>query len=426
MNILKNCTVPPEYSVLFPDTVPPGPDAISGLKPTRVKPGEDGGWVVEFDSLKGCEVRILCDPDPRVDLAGEISISPGLSDKEKERVGRCQSRWHVLIDPGDGPVLKTRKSALIALGQLLKAVQTSVGVYAVGSIRVWSLEAIADELMTKAPVDIDSLYCIHAVSNPNGSRWVHTHGLEALGGFDIDLINPSDEMLGCAHTFIQALVFAILEGALGIDEPIFQIAVPRGMIRMAPAQEFDRAVSSRFAGIRDIEDGHTDNRAVVCEPGRGKRLWRLKESSIEPSRFVMKGFRENMVFALSKSSSDLLAERAQETYPVLVKAMKEFASLELPVLIKAGCPVDSGDGLEHIWFQVNSADINGFDGTCLNQPYEVSGLNEGDRGRYGLGQITEWQMQTPMGSLSPGNLGMIRTVQSNREEIERIMREFHE
>ncbi len=426
MNILQSCSIPTEYSILFLESSPPGPESLAKLNPDHIERSDDGEWQIEFDSLKGCEVLVLCDSDPTVDLRGETKFSPRLSDKEKERIGQCQSRWHVLIDPGTGPLLETRKSILIALGQLLKVVQASIGVYAVDSFRVWPISAIADELKTKAAVDIDSLYITHAVQNPDGSKWIHTHGLAALGGFDIDFINPSDEMYDCMNTLIRAMVFAILEGGLANDDPMHFIAQPGGLIQMVPVKKFEQVAKTKFRGIRDSDAAHAEDRSVVCEPRKGKKLFGLLKERVEPSRFVRFGTSDNLVFAYSKITSDILAQRAQETYPILVKAMQEFESLGLPVIVKIACPVDSGEGDEHIWFNVHSADQNGIDATCLNQPYDVSNLHEGDRGRYGVGQITEWNMQTPLGTLSPSELGMIRTIKANREEIGRLMQEHDE
>ena len=424
MNILQSCSIPTEYSILFLESSPPGPESLAKLNPSHIEQSDDGEWRVKFDSLKGCEVLILCDADPSVDLRGETQFSPGLSDKEKERIGCSKSRWHVMIDPGTGPLLKTRKSILIALGQLLKADRTSVGVYAVDSFRVWPISAIADELKTKADVDIDSLYITHAVLSPDGSKWIHTHGLAALGGFDIDFINPSDEMYDSMNALIRAMVFAILEGGLGNDDPMHYIAEPGGLIRTVPVEKFEQVAKTKFREIRGSDAAHVADRSVVCEPRKGKKLFGLLKEVVEPSKFVRFGSSDNLVFAYSKTTSDILAQRAQETYPILVKAMQEFESLGLPVMVKVACPVDSGEGDEHIWFSVHNADQNGIDATCINQPYDVPNLHEGDRGRYGVGQITEWNMQTPLGTLSPSELGMIRTIKANREEIGRLMQEY--
>ncbi len=426
MSLFQNSSIKPEYLILFSEATPPGPEVLKALNPSFVEHKDDREWRVDFDSLKGCEVRVVCDVDRTVDLRGEAKLSSGLSDKEMELSGQSRSRWHITIDPGRAPLLNAQKIAIMALGQLLNAVQTSVGVYAIDSYRVWSIPAIADELITKAAVDIRWLYNIHAVVYPDGSKWIHTHGLGALGKFDIDFLNPSDEIYASMNTLIRAMVFAILEGLLVSDDPDFHIAEPGGVIQMVPVEKFDQLAGAQYQGIRDSISGHTQDRSVVCEPSKGKKLFGLLKERVEPSRFVRLSSAEHLVCALSKTASDILAQRAQETYPILVNVMQEFSFLNLPVIAKAACPNDSGDGNEHVWFSVQSADVNGIDATCLNQPYDVSGLQKGDHGQYGIGQITEWQVQTPLGTLSPGNLGMVRTMRSNRTKIEKAMQEFND
>lgn len=426
MSSFEDWSEPPEYGILFIEEVPPGPEALDSLNPTEVEHHDDGSWSAKLESVHGCLVLVRSNPSPEIDVEFAARFSPGLSETEQETLAGARSGWNVMIDPGPGPVLQTRKQTLVALGHIFDTIGSGVGFYSFDSFRIWSLAMLTDELMTQAGLDIDALYGIHPVVSPDGSRWVHTHGLAALGGFDIDLINPSDEVLGIAHTLIRSLAFSIVEGSLVIDEPAFQIAQPGGVIRMVPAREFDEQVDPRFRGIREPDENHVENRAVLCEPKLKRGVLGLGKGKLEPSRFVRGKVSENTVFAMSKTATDLISQRTQETYPLLVELMGEFESLQFPVLAKVACRVDSGQGDEHIWFEVHSADANGIDATCVNQPYEVSGLSQGDRGRYGFGQLTEWQMQTPIGSIAPNQLGAIRHIRENREKLEEIMRQYRE
>lgn len=426
MSSFENWSEPPEYAILFREQVPPGPDAIAALNPVEVQQQGDGIWTARIESLKGCTVWIQSDPRPKPNIEIDVRFSPGLSDTEREKLVLTQSAWQLMIDPGPGPVLQTRKQSLIALGKLFRTLRKGLGFYSFDTLRIWSLAMLSDELMTKAGLDIDALYGIHPVVNKDGSRWVHTHGLAALGGFDIDLINPSDEMLGRAQTLIRTLAFAIVEGSIVIDEPQFHIAEPGGLIRMVPAREFDEQVDPKFRGIREPDENHIENRAVVCEPKLKKGMLGLGKGKLEPSRFVRGAVSDRTVFAMSKTATDLVAQRSQETYPLLVELLDEFGSLQLPVLAKVACRVDSGDSHEHIWFEVHHADAAGIDATCVNQPYQVSGLRQGDRGRYGFSQITEWQMQTPIGSIEPAHFAPIRHIRENRAELEEMMRQYRQ
>lgn len=423
MSSFLDWSEPPEYAILFRESVPPSPELLKSLNPVEIEEFDDGTWSAKLESVKGCYVWIRSNPKPSGSLDVDIRFSPGLSDDERNQLSQVRCGWNVLIDPGRGPILTTRKQSLIAMGKIFRTIRTGLGFYSFDSFRVWSLAMLSDELMTTAGLDVDALYGIHPVLNPDGSRWVHTHGLAALGGFDIDLINPSDEMLDMAQTLIRALAFAIIEGSIVIDEPEFQIAHPDGIIRMVPVREFDELVDPKFKGIRESDKNHIENRAVVCEPKLKKSILGFGKGKLEPSKFVRGSVNERTVFAMSKTATDLISQRAQETYPLLVKLMGEFESLQLPVLAKVACRVDSGEHDEHIWFEVHGADANGIDATCVNQPYEVSGLKQGDRGRHGIGMITEWQMQTPIGSIAPNQLGPIRHIRKNRAQLEEMMRQ---
>tara|TARA_R110000782_G_scaffold19140_12_gene52346 strand:+ start:787 stop:2070 length:1284 start_codon:yes stop_codon:yes gene_type:complete len=424
---LIDWSTPPVYEVYFPGQHPPGPNQLTDTFGEARVEFDKGGWSAEIEDVHGCKVQVFCMPQPTRDPSPQVNLAWGLSDEERTEFGAARAFWVVRTLPGDGPVLCTRKRAMRVLGDIMPL--GSVGAIDLSSLRVWSKAAIGDELLTDADLDVESLYCIHAVLSEQGkAEWIHTHGLGALGGFDVDLLAPSDEAKNAAPTLIRALAYAIIEESVVVDEPIFELARPGGVVRMVPAVEFDAAAEARFVQLRDVRDKeHTDNRAVLCEPGSKKRsLFRRGPAKPEPSRFVRQFGGGGIAVNFSTFASERMAHRARQTLPFLNTISEEFASLGLQIAAKLGCPTNSGQGNEHMWFEIHSIGDRSLDATLLNQPFDIAGMKQGDRGRHPVEWLSDWMIQTPVGSITPSHFMPIHTIREHRPKIEQMMREYRE
>lgn len=419
---------PPVYEVYFHGEQPPGPNRLTdALGQVSVEFCQEGGWSAEIDDLQGCKVQVSCMARPTRDPTAQVQLAWGLSDEERADISAARSFWVVRILHGDGPVLSTRKRAMRALGEFLPF--GAAGAIDLASLRVWSKSAIADELLTDADLDVESLYCIHSVLGDQGSAaWIHTHGLGELGGFDVDLLAPSEGTKNAAPTLIRALAYAIIEESIVVDESVFDLARPGGTVRMVPAAEFDSAADSHFVQIRDIRNKeHTENRAVLCEPEANKRsLFRRRPAKPEPSRFIRQFGGGGIAVNFSTFASERMAHRARQTLPLLREISQEFESIGIPIAAKLGCPTDSGQGNEHMWFEIHSIGDQSLDGTLLNQPFDISGMKQGDRGQRPIEWLSDWMVQTPVGSITPNYFTPIHIVREHRVKIEQMMRGHRE
>jgi hypothetical protein len=135
---------------------------------------------------------------------------------------------------------------------------------------------------------------------------------------------------------------------------------------------------------------------------------------------------DNMIINFSRSASLLMAERARGTYSALRQLSAEFAELELPVLVKLGYQVDGGepDDREYLWFGVHALGDDWIDATLTNDPYNVSRLRNGDRGRHSVHLLSDWAIFTPAGAINPRQMLAVRAVREHREEwLEELARQ---
>jgi hypothetical protein len=281
----------------------------------------------------------------------------------------------------------------------------------------WSQAMLDDELAHDADLDIESLYTIHAVQDaqdPARVEWLHTHGLEELRAFDVDVLQPSPVFVANCSDPIRALAFAALEGTIGPDVERFQLAYPGGEIRLVPVDRYDAEAAPEHRKLREPDAVHSGRRAVVCEPAGGLfGRWRGRPA---PSRFLSHLNTDGFVVPFSTPATTLMSERARHTLGVFRDLKEEFASFDLPTLVKLGYEVE-GEGptdREHLWFAVHRMLGDTVDATLTNAPHRVPSLTAGQRGEFGLDRLTDWTILSPEGPMTPRNVSAARRLRANR------------
>lgn len=411
--------------VLYPGAVPPPFEQLSrnsGGASLMLEPGAaDCVWAAKGTHPTWGEAEIVCLRHPRSALAF-LDHTLTLSDEEKARASTGDATVAVRVRAQRQHVLRDRKRLLFWLRTLMQA----DGVVAIddASMIYWSETMLDDELAHGADLDIESLYTIHAVSadEPGRVSWLHTHGLEELRAFDIDVLQPSSEFVDNCSDPIRALAFAALEGTIGPDAERFQLAYPGGDVRLVPVERYHAEAAAGHARLREQDEFHSGRRAVLCEPVGG--LFARWRSRPVPSRFLSGAIDDGLVFSFSKAATALMAERARQTLSVLRNLNDEFESLDLPALVKLGYAVegDTDGGQEHLWFAVHRLLRDTVDATLLNQPHNVPALQEGQRGEWPLERLTDWTILSPEGPMNPRNVSAARKLRANRATWEARMK----
>jgi hypothetical protein len=344
-----------------------------------------------------------------------IDFMLSLSAEEKARARLGEAAVAVRVRGRQKHVLRDRKHLLF----WLRALMLTDGVIAFddASMLFWSQSMLDDEIAHTADLDIESLYAIHAVHDAQQSTrvvWLHTHGLEELGAFDVDVLQPSSMFVDNCGDPIRALAFAALEGAIAQNCDRFPLAHPGGDVRLVPVDRFHAEAAPEHQRLREPDPVHSGRRAVVCEPVGGLfSRWRTRPV---PSRYLSSLATDGFVVPFSTAATALMSERARQTLPVFSALKEEFASLDLPAAVKLGYAVDGGsptDG-EHLWFIVHRVLGDKVDATLANAPHRVASLRAGQRAEFGLERLTDWMIQSPEGSMTPRNVSAARRLRANR------------
>lgn len=413
-------------SVLYRGNLAPRAEEYSFLERQgfHIRPHQDAGnahWALDLRHPELGEARMFAlrdfEPPPRAWL----DYVANLTEQEKADAAAAGTGVTVEVPATRKNILADRKRFL----GFLRAIMADDAVVAIDhtSGQFWSRAALDDETSHDADVDIMAIYGVHAVTEDGGGdvQWLHTHGLAEIGAVDFDIIRPHESLMTISGTdAIRALAFAVAEGLLTLDGEPFDLLRPDGSIRLVPAAEFDRAAPADQRAARTPDEDHVKQRGVVCEPKGGfLGLGR----SVRASRRLSSELDDNTLINFTKAATELMADRARATLPVLRRLMGEFAELGLPAIAKIGYPTDSDrDAHEHLWFTIHEVGASDIDATLESSPFDIAAMKAGQRGRHPIERLTDWAIMTPAGPINPRYMVAARLIRENFDAIREIIR----
>jgi uncharacterized protein YegJ (DUF2314 family) len=406
--------------VLFRGPIAPTVEQVLALAggdvtAARVEPrrGIDSPWAVELaHPAWGKTVVTIARDAPRPDADMLRWGAGALTEQERTAAAHAEVAMLVEATTPERRVTRARKHLLRWLHLLMSL--DGLAANDLQSQLFWSRAMLDDELAHDADLDVEALFTIHAVYDPNspdhGVFWMHTHGLEELGAFDVDVLRPSAELAANAGDPMRALAFAALEGLVTPSTTGFVMGMPGGAVDFVPAREFDATAAPDQVKLRMSDAAHTGKRAVLCEP-RG--LFGFLRKKPLASRFLSR-VGEGAVFSFSKDASNLMAERARATLDVFKALVAEFGSSGLPAVAKiAYATASDPTGREHLWFEVHGFDGDRIDATLASQPFDVPALQKGARGWHPASDVSDWLVMSPAGQMTPRNLSAARRLRES-------------
>ncbi len=412
-------------AVWYPCSEAPGPNTFLPLERYgfAVAPLElpDMNWALDLRHPDWGHGRVAS-PKEVDTLPSQMTPFRLLSSAEKSAIDGARSRLTVALDAPGANLLRERKH----LFRFMAAVggTKAVAMLEPLSMRLWTPADMADELAHDADLDIEALYSVHTIAGDTGECiWVHTHGLVAAGGFDLDFVQsrPGTDFY-LYPDIVRTLAAQALDDPALIEAPSILVARPDIEVRFLPTSEV--LAKGRGAGadrlrdlVKDDDGAHIDGHAVACAPAASGvfRRW-LGRRSVEVDERLWSGDREGSTVLYPDSLTTLMEERARATYRVLSKLHEEFAGLGLRTGVKLGCPTDDG-GREHMWFLVEQLGADSILATLLNEPYSVDGLHEGDRGRHPVELLTDWVIHTPLGAITPRSQVVARMIRERPDDV---------
>ncbi len=268
-----------------------------------------------------------------------------------------------------------------------------------------------DELAHNADLDIESAIAVHGVIDPRAEGqpvvWLHTRGLEALGGTDIDVLRPSPFLGNDSTEAIRALAYASLEGTITATTRHFQLGWPDGAVGFLPVDVFHRKAAPADT-VLCVPDGHSRRRAVACEPRAGGWL----PPAAVPSRLLQEIDDRTQVRFTARAAA-IGAARAQATLDTFRALAAEFGPTGLPLGIKLACATSASSRREDVWFQVHGFDRDRVDVSAVMEPFDVPGVELGVRAWHTTDSVRDWIVPSPAGAMTSRSLTAARRLRES-------------
>jgi uncharacterized protein YegJ (DUF2314 family) len=292
------------------------------------------------------------------------------------------------------------------------------------SEKFWPRAALDDELMHNADLDIEALFTVHVVGRDGAPAWLHTHGLSRIGAKDFDILDPSKDVVQMrGFDLLRAIAFAIVEGNAA-SGGTYEIQQPGGEVRFVNVADFTRGAALIWTELRAMDDdSHNEQRFILCEPARG--FFARWSRRIEPAHFLTREIPDNVLIHFSTAATNLMAERARQTYSVFRGLADELAVMEIPMLVKIGYRTDHAgdtDHREHMWFTVNECHDASIEATLENDPVDLQRFRRGQRGLHPVEALTDWMILSPAGTITPRDLSRMRVLRRHKGEILRALK----
>lgn len=454
---------PPEVTcgaaVFFPGGGPPTLDDLRVVERAGVRiemlPAADGDRFAARLRHPAWGEAFVCSPRPSVaPVAADVVVAPWLTRREKERLLACRQSLLVACMPprsdasgaqgGTDPDPVVERKRLFRFARALCG-DRAAGILDAASTRYWSIAALDEELDHDAPLDPESLYLVHAITDaaetfpatppgrPPRITWFHTHGLAEAGAFDIDILLPSRSILSCWGDPLRGFAALALDGCIEPDMDCYPLGTPGGDVAFVPADRWEREASVKERLLRQDGGDHRTQRVVICDPlaggrggARGAAGAARPAGTVRYSRFLANVDVGEATFSMSSLQAARAAVRARETLPRLGATLREFGPFVRETWLMLELDTEDGSGgKERLSFVLDPAeDCTGSTvrAVLIDTPRRVGSLRPGDAGRWPVERIAEWRVDTVVGPVSPRSGAAARILREERERLLPLLR----
>lgn len=288
------------------------------------------------------------------------------------------------------------------------------------------LQMAAKSSVPPSPDYLYTLHCVYDEEGENGNRryWFHTHGLHRCGSVELEILNFSQgaEQM---NTLINMTVKKFLSDP-SKEKERFTIGYDGMGINLCWLR-WEEALKDLpeniLGGATDRDEG--DN--VHAEPSG--ILFAVEDGNMVSPEIYAPTLAENPIYYITTEETNRMSALAKERFSSFERIFnKEYKKPEKKsffknlfgakeeenpgwtFLVKLGLTVDdpqSGSDKEHLWYDVFSIENNQIEGKLLNQPYWISGLNEGDVKTYPLDVLTDWVIYSPDNTYTPDSIYLL-------------------
>jgi len=246
-----------------------------------------------------------------------------------------------------------------------------------------------------------SFFTVHSVIDDRRNAWLHTHGLHRMGCIELDIVGVRHRDECALGELINNVAKLFLDRGVPPPNTRFHAGNDFPLVWL-PWEAGLQQVGASPGGLADRDAAHGGERGILFAPEKHG-----SERLESPRRYV-RSIEADPVFYLSSAETERMQKLARERLPSFLSLQSRFAKdQKWEFHVKLGLPTDDNaeghtcNGVEHLWFDVESATNKSVDGTLLNRPFRIARLRQGQRGRFDLKLLTDWTIQSPRGHYTP-------------------------
>jgi len=283
------------------------------------------------------------------------------------------------------------------------------------SYRLLSAQWLKMTAKSDVPPSPDYLYSLHAVYNedPTSKKsiyWFHTHGLLRCGTVELEIMGITDGAQQMNDLITMAVKKFLSDPAMENEK--FKIGYDGMGINLAwlrweeALKDFPDDILGGIADRNGEDNVHAEPSGI---------LFAIEDNNFVSPQIYVSTLADNPIYYISNEETSRMRALAIERYLFFVDTFRKNAQTKKKglfrkimgkkeddqpwgFLVKLGLIVDQSDDStekEHLWFEVQDLDEHYIEGKLLNQPYWISGLNEGDLRKYPVELLTDWIIYGP-------------------------------
>ena len=260
---------------------------------------------------------------------------------------------------------------------------------------------LRDAASASVPPAPTSFFSVHSVFDDHKNAWLHTHGLHRMGCIELDIVGVRRRDAGALGELINNVASFFLDRGVPPPNTTFHAGNDLPLVWL-PCEAGLQQLDVSPGGAADRDAGHSGDRGILFAPGKDS------PQRLEPPRGYVSRIETGPIFYRSPAETARMQQLARERLPSFLALQSKYANnKKWDFHVKLGFPTDdnaeghSCAGVEHLWFDVQSATKKSVDGTLLNQPYRIASLRQGQRGTFDLRLLSDWAIESPRGRYTP-------------------------
>lgn len=295
----------------------------------------------------------------------------------------------------------------------------AAGVLDVGAARAHTADWLSEAATSGVPPHPDTLFSIHAVFDESERLWMHTHGLHRCGVIELDVVDVARDSGWALQHLLNAIAKRFIDhGYPEQDEP-FEPGAGMELVWLPVEEGLAKLRSPSVGGWDDRDRIHVEDRAMLFVRDKGW-LWGFWYRSLER---LVPMLEDNPLLYVSNTETARAAALAAERldrYRELYDALHEHPAFGF--LVKLGYAMDGcpPEEREHLWFEVHGFEGNEVDATCINAPYHVAALAEGQRGAHSLDRLSDWAILSPAGQFGPDHIRVVELLANDTAALDKL------